>query len=81
MAARGSGGELFLVRWGAGEEGAAKAAGLSIRLYVNSRRADMFVRASSKLIRCESVSIQQPLRFDRYCDLLVADVPEMENWS
>ena len=72
VVARGSGGAVFLVRWGdASPPGAAD----SMRIYVNSRRADMFVRAGTRVVRCKSIGVAQPVKFDSYCDVLIADVP------
>jgi hypothetical protein len=71
LAVRGPGATLFVARWGSAPVGPATR----IRLYVNSRRADMFLRAGEKVVRCASLNIPQPLRFDAYCDLAAGDVP------
>ena len=73
VAARGPGGALYVVQWG---DPAPAGRGERLRLYVNSRRADMFVRAGSKVVRCAPLAVPQPVRFDTVCDLLMADVPE-----
>jgi hypothetical protein len=73
IAARGPGGTLYLARWG---EAPPSGSSELLRLYVNSRRADMFVRAGARVVRCAPMGIPQPVRFDTYCDLAMADVPK-----
>lgn len=73
VAARGPGGALYVVQWG---DPAPAGSSERLRLYVNSRRADMFVRAGAKVVRCAPLGVPQPVRFDTVCDLLMADVPE-----
>lgn len=46
-----------------------------LRLYVNGRRADMFVKAGSSVAPCTPLKIPQPLRFDAYCDIDRRSVP------
>jgi hypothetical protein len=71
IAARGSGGNMFLVRWGdATQVGAPEV----VRLYVNSKRADTFVRAAAKPARCKPIGVAQPIRFDSYCDVSMSDI-------
>ena len=76
IAARGPRGTLYLARWG---EAPLAGASERLRLYVNSRRADMFVRAGVRVVRCEPMGIPQPVRFDAYCDLAMGDVPRDGN--
>jgi hypothetical protein len=71
VAVRTPSGELLLARWG----GSPTPTPARMRLYVNGRRADMFVRAGANVIRCAPVEVAQPLRFDAYCDVPVGDVP------
>lgn len=71
LSVRGPGASLFVARWSA----ASPQATNRVRLYVNSRRADMFVRAGTKVVRCTRLTIAQPLRFDAYCDLEWNDLP------
>lgn len=73
LSARGASGELFVSRWGTE---APKSAQEKVRLYVNSRRADMFLRAGSTVVPCKSNGVSQPVRFDTYCDVLLADIPK-----
>lgn len=70
LAVRGPGQTFYVARWGGPDAAASR-----LRLYVNSRRADMFVRAGVTVVRCVSLNIPQPLRFDVYCDVAVGDVP------
>jgi hypothetical protein len=72
VAIRGPGDVLFAARWGSAPP---KKAVETIRLYVNSRRADMFVRAGKSFVRCSPVKIPQPVRFDAVCNVRVADMP------
>lgn len=71
LAVRGPGSTLLVARWGA----SPPQPPIRFRLYVNSRRADIFVRAGETVARCASLDIPQPLRFDTYCDLAASDVP------
>lgn len=71
VAVRGPGSTLFVARWGT----ASTAPATTVRLYVNSRRGDMFVRAGATVVRCTPLNVPQPLRFDAYCDVPVRDVP------
>ena len=72
IAARGPGGMLYLARWG---EASPTSPSDRLRLYVNSRRADMFIRAGARVVRCTPIGLPQPVRFDTYCDIAMADVP------
>lgn len=72
IAARGPGRTLYLASWG---EPPTAGSAARLRLYVNSRRAEMFVRAGQRLVRCASTGISQPVRFDSYCDVAMSDVP------
>lgn len=60
--------ELFVARW----LGHPAGSGGILRLYVNSRRADMFVAGG----KCFPVTVSQPLRFDTFCDLPVGSLPK-----
>jgi hypothetical protein len=72
LAVRGPGSAVFVARWATTP--ARPAARL--RLYVNGRRADMFVRVGTKTAQpCVALTIAQPLRFDAYCDVDRRDVP------
>jgi hypothetical protein len=72
LAVRGPGSALFVARWSS----SSREPATRVRLYVNSRRAEMFVRAGAKVSRCTPLGIPQPLRFDAYCDLDLGDLPE-----
>jgi len=72
VAARGSGGSMFIVRWG---DASPAAPPDLVRLYLNSRRADMFVRAGAKIVRCAPIGVSQPVRFDSFCDVSLSDIP------
>jgi hypothetical protein len=69
---RGPNRTMFVARWA----DAPASVPAKIRLYVNSRRADMFVRAGKSVVRCEELRIPQPVRFDQYCDIARGDVPD-----
>lgn len=71
LSVRGPDASLFVARWNP----TPPAATARVRLYVNSRRADMFVRAGATVARCARLDIPQPLRFDTYCDLDLTDLP------
>ncbi len=71
IAARDPGGALYLVRWG---DAPLVGAPERLRLYVNSRRADIFVRTGARVVRCAPIGIPQPVRFDTYCDLAITDL-------
>jgi len=73
IVARGANGAIFLARWG---DSAPSAGGESVRLYVNSRRAEMFVRSGAKLVRCKPVGVSQSVRFDSFCDIDINDIPK-----
>ncbi len=74
VAARGDAPSTFRVaHWG---DGAVSEDGLLVRLYVNARRGDMSVQAGSEKIRCKRVSGQRLLRFDMYCDVPWASIPD-----
>lgn len=47
-----------------------------LRLYVNSRRADLFVRVrpSGEMVRCKPISGMTPVRFDKTCDIPAAQL-------
>jgi len=49
-----------------------------LRLYVNSRRADLSVRlqASEKPVHCQPISGMTPVRFDKICDISAAQLPK-----
>jgi hypothetical protein len=64
--------EFRIAHWG---EPPASDEGLVLRLYVNSRRGDMSVRAGSVVVPCKRVELARPLRFDVYCDLAMKDLP------
>lgn len=64
--------EFRIVHWG---DPPASEDGLVLRLYVNSRRGDMSVRAGSVVVPCKPVDLVRPLRFDVYCDLALRDLP------
>jgi hypothetical protein len=72
IAARGPGGALYLVRWG---DSPLSGTSNTLRLYVNSRRAEMFVRAGRRVERCATTGVTQPVRFDSYCDVPMTEVP------
>jgi hypothetical protein len=72
ITARGSGGSMFIVRWG---DASPSGTPDLVRLYLNSRRADMFVRAGAKLVTCKPIGVAQPVRFDSYCDVSLSDIP------
>ena len=76
IAARGPAGTLYLVRWG---NSPVVGSSERLRLYVNSRRAEMFVRAGKQVLRCARSPTPQPLRFDSYCDIAMVDVPSDGN--
>jgi hypothetical protein len=70
LGVRGSDSTLFAARWRTDASPAA-----SVRLYVNSRRADVFVRAGgAPAVRCTPVAIAHPVRFDAYCDVPAAAI-------
>jgi hypothetical protein len=71
LAVRAPGSALFVARWG----DSPPPQPIRFRLYVNSRRADMFVRAGETVVRCTPLDIPQPLRFDTFCDLPASAVP------
>ena len=77
LSARGSPtGELFVSRWGSDDPSGTEN---SVRLYVNSRRADMFIRAGSTVTPCAKNNVPQPVRFDTYCDVALRDIPKDGN--
>lgn len=59
----------FVARWG------DVALSQGVRFYVNSRRADVFIRGSGQAIRCQRLDLPKPLRFDSYCDVPLAEIP------
>jgi hypothetical protein len=71
LSVRGPGPALFVARW---KTDAARPAE-RLRIYVNARRADIFLRAGTTLSRCVAINIPQPLRFDAYCDVSRSDIP------
>lgn len=71
LAVRGPESVLFVARWAT----SASRPAAQVRLYVNGRRADTFVRAGERVIRCSPVGIPQPLRFDAVCDVPASDIP------
>ena len=77
IAARGPGGSLLVVQWG---DQPPFGSSDKLRLYVNSRRAEMFVRAGTNsganVVRCMPINIQQSIRFDSYCDLAISELPK-----
>ena len=75
VVARGSGGAVFLVRWGTASP--ADKPEDHVRFYVNSRRAEMFVRgaAGTAPVRCKPIGVAQPIRFDTHCDVPLGDIP------
>lgn len=74
LSVRGADGTLYVARWG-GESPAAHDRG-SLRIYVNSGRADIFiVPGATRAIHCRSLTIAQPLCYDSYCDVPLADIP------
>ena len=74
LSVRGADGTLYVARWG-GETPAANDRG-SLRIYVNSGRADIFiVPGATRAIHCRSLTIAQPLCYDSYCDVPLADIP------
>ena len=64
--------EFRIAHWG---DPPASEDGLVLRLYVNSRRGDMSVRAGGVVVPCKRVELARPLRFDAYCDLAMKDLP------
>jgi len=77
LSARGSStGELFVSHWGSDDPSGTDN---NVRLYVNSRRADMFIRAGSTVTPCAKNDVPQPVRFDTYCDVARRDIPKDGN--
>jgi hypothetical protein len=75
LAVRGADGTLYVARWGGGTPSSTGSERL--RMYVNSGRADVFiVPGERKAVRCRSLTIPQPLRYDSFCDVPIADVPD-----
>jgi hypothetical protein len=72
IAVRDSKGSLYVARWGAAS---APGGSDTLRIYVNSRRAEMFLRVGSRVERCRGLDIPQPERFDAYCDALLSELP------
>jgi hypothetical protein len=72
IAVRDSKGGLYVARWG---EAPAPSGSETLRIYVNSRRAEMFLRVGTRVERCHGLDIPQPERFDAYCDALLSDLP------
>lgn len=72
IAVRDSKGNLYVARWG---DTPTPSGGETLRIYVNSRRAEMFLRVGNRADRCHSLDIAQPERFDTYCDAPLADIP------
>lgn len=70
VAVRGAGQTFYAARWATP---VVDPSGL-LRVYVNSRRADMFLRAGDSVVRCTALNVAQPLRFDHYCDVPIARV-------
>jgi len=74
LSVHGADGTLYVARWG-GEASVPDDRG-SLRIYVNSGRADIFiVPGAAKAVHCRSLTIAQPLRYDSYCDVPLANVP------
>ncbi len=74
LAVRGADGTLYVARWG-GEAPSSHRSEM-LRIYVNSGRADIFiVPGKAKAVHCRPLTIPQPLRYDSYCDVPLADVP------
>lgn len=74
VAVRGAAPSTFrVVHWG---DGVISEEGLVVRLYVNARRGDMSVQAGEQKIRCKRVGGQRLLRFDMYCDVPWASIPD-----
>ena len=71
LAVRGPGQTFYAARWGAAAPGTAQ----QLRVFVNSRRADMFLRAGTTVVRCTPLNLAQPLRFDHTCDVPLTSVP------
>jgi hypothetical protein len=61
--------KLFVARWSG-----VDSPGI-VRLYVNSRRADIFVGS----MKCSPVTVSQALRFDTFCDLKIGSLLKDEN--
>jgi hypothetical protein len=72
IAVRDTKGGLYVARWG---EAPAPSGKETLRIYVNSRRAEMFLRVGERVDRCRSLDIPQPERFDAYCDALLSELP------
>jgi hypothetical protein len=70
LAVRGPNSTLFVARWGSPTPRPATR----LRFYVNSRRADVSVRAGAMTVPCTALKIPQPLRFDAYCDVATSDI-------
>jgi len=56
----------LVVHWG---ENPPAGRNVSLRLYVNSRRAELFVRGPNKVVQCKQISGMTPVRFDKICDI------------
>jgi len=73
IAVRDEKGGLYVARWG---EASAPSGSETLRIYVNSRRAEMFLRVGSRVERCRSIDVPQPERFDAYCDAQLSELPD-----
>jgi hypothetical protein len=76
VAARRRGAETpYVVAWGPNAPSRDQAV---LRLYVNSRRADMLVRVEPKgtLVECKPIVGMTPVRFDRVCDFAASRLPK-----
>jgi hypothetical protein len=65
----------LVVHWGQERPTAGRPA---VRLYVNSRRADLSVRVrpTGPLERCRSISGMTAVRFDKVCDIAADQLPK-----
>jgi hypothetical protein len=72
IAVRDAKGSLYVARWGDTLE---QKSNDTLRIYVNSRRAEMFLRVGGRVDRCHSLDIPQPERFDAYCDVSWSEIP------
>ena len=68
-------GAPLVVHWGNERPTGAPA---ELRLYVNSRRAELFVRlqASEKPVHCQPISGTTLVRFDKICDISASQLPK-----
>src|SRR3989441_3083053 len=80
LAVRGVDGTLYVARWGGGVPSSDRSE--KLRIYVNSGRAEIFiVPGKATAVHCRPLNIPQPLRYDSYCDVPLADAPADGNFK